>query len=131
MENTGWLCSSVMERPRVGMRWGLRGRSGRRQQGIEAAGAIERGEVVIAADVALAYVDLRHGAPTGALHHLLAARGLEVDAHLLDLRDPLGLEQALGHQAVGTGTGRVHGHAGHGVTSPGAGSPAPTPRCRP
>src|SRR5947209_7367742 len=59
--------------------------SGGGEQRVEAARAIERGEVVVAAHVAVAHVDLRHRAPAGALHHLLAAGRLQVDADLLDL----------------------------------------------
>src|ERR1700756_207602 len=54
----------------------------RGQQGIELAGAVERDEIVITADVDLADVYLRHGAPPGLAHHLQAQRRLEIDAHL-------------------------------------------------
>src|ERR1700754_3061831 len=65
--------------------------------------------------MAISDVDLRNGAAAGALHHLLAALGLEVDADLLDHLDTLGLEQPLGHDAVRAHTGGIHHHAGHDV----------------
>src|SRR5687768_13561041 len=91
MEKTGWLfcAASLMKLPSEGI--GL-GASGCGEQRIEPARAVECGEVVVAADVALAHVDLRHGAAAGALHHFLAALGLEVDADLLDLAHALRLE---------------------------------------
>src|SRR3954469_4545995 len=70
MENTGWFCGWLMERPCCGCGMGravLRG-----EQGPEAAGARWGGEVVIAPDVTLPDVDLGPRAPAGAVHHFLA-----------------------------------------------------------
>src|SRR3954470_12349777 len=124
IENTGWFCGWLMERPcgKSGKKRRAR-RSGVGEQRVQAARAVERGEVVVPADVALADVDLRHGAASRALHHLLPLLGLEVDADLLDRLHALGLEQPLRHQAEGAYPGRIHQHPGHRVTSPRAGSP--------
>src|SRR5512147_974749 len=54
------------------------------EQRIELARAVERHQVVVAADVHGADVDLRHGATPGALDHLDAPHGIEVDADLGD-----------------------------------------------
>src|SRR4051812_12781379 len=132
IEKTGSLvfCGSLMVRPSGGK--GMRRRDGARKGGasgcgeqrVEPAGTVEGGQVVVAADVALAYVDLRHRAATGALHHLVAAARLQVDADLLDVSDALGLEQPLGHEAVRADTGGIHEDLGHGrATSRAAGSP--------
>src|SRR4051812_25357311 len=137
MEKTGWsaFCGSLMEIP-SGERGAPGGagnakRSGGREQRVEPTRAVERGEVVVAAHVAVAHVDLGHGAPSGALHHFVAAAGLEVDADLLDLGDALRFQKALGHHAVGTDTGGVHQDLRHvRVTSPRAGSPCAIRRGR-
>src|SRR5688572_17446114 len=119
MEKTGWFvcAASVMKLPSGLDRYGA-GNLFVAEEGIEPARAVERGQVVVAAHVALADVDLRDGAPPRALHHLLAALGLEVDAHLLDLH-ALRLEQPLGHEAERAHAGRVHQHLGHGYRSTG------------
>src|SRR3954463_9997588 len=78
------------------------------EQRVELARAVERDEVVVAADVTLTDVDLRYGAPAGAAHHLGALRGLLVDADLRDLADPLGAQQPLGVDAVRAIPGCVH-----------------------
>ena len=78
------------------------------QQRIEPAGAVERDQVVEAADVGLADVDLRHRAPPGLGHHLDAARGLEVDPHLRDVRHALRVQEALRPDAVRAHGRRVH-----------------------
>src|SRR6185503_10851201 len=107
MLNCGWLfwfcCGmSLMELPSGQLSLWCR------EQRVEAARPVERGEVVVAADVALPHVDLRHGAPAGALDHLLAARRIEVHADLLDLGHALGAQQPLGHQAVRAYAGGIH-----------------------
>src|SRR5512135_1392513 len=84
------------------------------QQRIELAGAVQRRQVVETADVNVADVNLRHGAPPGLCHHLLALRRVEVDADLLDLRDALRLEQHLGALAIGADGSAVHAYRGHG-----------------
>src|SRR5258706_4867745 len=115
IENTGWLscCASLMELPSVELRGKSRRRSGRGQEGIEGARAIEGGEVVVAADVTGADVDLRNGAPSGALGHLVAARGIEVHADLLDLGHTFRAQQPFGHDAEGANPGRIHEDLGH------------------
>src|SRR5687768_3952160 len=69
---------------------------------------LERGEVVVAADVMVADVDLRHRAAPGALHHLLAPRGIGVDADLRDVPDALGGEEPLRLDAVRADGRGVH-----------------------
>jgi hypothetical protein len=59
------------------------------QQRFELAGAVELIQIVTTADVGVADVNLRHGAAAGLLHHLLATRGIEVDANLFDPGDAL------------------------------------------
>src|SRR5688572_16834409 len=95
--------------PRAGWRMGLRGcergdyrpaASGALQQRDEAAAAVERDQVIAAADVGVADEDLRHGAPLGGVHHRDAGLGVAVDADLLDLFDALGLEDLLGSNAI-------------------------------
>src|SRR5712675_98596 len=64
-----------------------------RQQRVELARVVERGEIVVAPDVRVADVDLRHRAPPGLAHHLVALPRIDVDADLLDLADTLRLQQ--------------------------------------
>src|SRR6187551_2910002 len=103
MENVGWVfwAASVMKLPSCGVLVvGFLERSRAicdpgswpGEERIQAAGAVEGGQVVVTADMACAHVDLRHGAPAGPFHHFLAPFGLEVDAHLFDLGHALGLE---------------------------------------
>ena len=42
--------------------------------------------------MALADEDLRHRAPAGELHHVLALNGVQIDAYFFDLRDTALLE---------------------------------------
>jgi hypothetical protein len=49
------------------------------QQGIQFAAGIQRGQVVETAHVAIADVDLGHGAAAGDAHHLLALGRIEID----------------------------------------------------
>jgi hypothetical protein len=60
-----------------------------RQQGIESARAIQRGQIIVAPDVRVADIDLRHGAPPGFFHHFGSARRITIDIHLLDFRHAL------------------------------------------
>src|SRR5487761_2550054 len=87
------------------------------QQRIELAGAIERGQIVETADVNLADIDLRHGAPAGFLYHLVAACRVEVDADFLDLGDAFRLEQHLGALTERTHGGAVHADRRHECAS--------------
>src|SRR4051812_22043250 len=66
-----------------------------REQRVELARMVELGEVVVAADVGLADVDLRHRAPAGLAHHLVALPRVDVDPDLLDVGDALRLQQHL------------------------------------
>jgi hypothetical protein len=108
---------------------GVIGRDHFRQR-FEAASPVEGGQVVVPADMAVADIDLGNRAPARALHHLLAPRGLEVDADFLDRGHAAGMQQALGHQAKGAHAGGVHHDLRH-LSAPPAGSPAPTPAARP
>src|SRR5690606_38125358 len=125
--NTGVLLSSAMmsrsqskARDRDGAGCGgrnyrraMRRASVLREQGREAAALVERDQVVAAAHVMLADEALRHGAPPGDLHHVLALGRVQVDADLLDGVDAALLEQRLGVQAVGAHQGRIHLHFCH------------------
>src|SRR4029077_13337738 len=64
-------------RPGPGGPWGLAA-----EQLVELAAAVERHEVLVAPDMEIADVDLRHGAPSGAFHHRPALRRLEIHANL-------------------------------------------------
>ena len=78
----------------------------------QAAALVQRDEVVAAAHMGVADIDLRHGAAAGARHHGLALGGIEVDADLLDLLHAARLQQLLGADAVGADLRRVHGDGG-------------------
>ena len=85
-----------------------------REQGDQAAPAVERDQVVAAADMGLADEDLRHRAPAREVHHGGARLRVAVDADLLDLLDALGLEDLLGANAVRANGGGVHLDVLHG-----------------
>jgi hypothetical protein len=89
------LAHEAVLRERIGTR------AVRARAGVEAAGAVERGEVVVAADVALADIDL--GTVRRPVRCIISSRalGLEVDADSSRSRHALRLEQALGHDAEG------------------------------
>src|SRR5256885_5486024 len=88
---------------------GRRAASGRfLQQCAKLAGAVERDQVVVAADVQRADIYLRDGAATCFLHHFLTARGLEIDSNLGDLRHAFRAEQPLCLDAEWTNRRRVH-----------------------
>src|SRR5688500_8709103 len=94
------------------------------EEWIELACALERIEIVAAADVELADPDLRHRAPAALLHHLHAPVGLQVDANFFDRRALLA-QQPVGRLAEGAGSGQVHQHFRHpAVTSPREARPA-------
>ena len=78
------------------------------EQRQQAVAAIQGDQVVAAADVRRADVDLRHGAPAGALDHGLALAGVVVDADLFQIGYAAGLEQGFGALAVGTVVRAVH-----------------------
>src|SRR5450759_1209581 len=112
MPNIGCCCGSFIGVPLVEGR-GYQSSGLATQQRLELAGTIEGRQIVESADVNLADVDLRHGAPAGPFHHLAAPRGFEVDADFLDLGDAPGLEQHLGALAVRADAGAVHADLGH------------------
>src|SRR5688572_4854010 len=112
----GAVCKSAMDNPSGGkpaiLRYGgcadrLRPRSGFEELR-ERPGTLERRQVVVAADVLVADVDLRDGTAAGARHHLLALAGIGVDADLGDVRDALRREQSLRLQTIGTDARGVH-----------------------
>src|SRR5690606_32361731 len=107
--NTGACACSVMDGSFGGReRCVALGRTRSGKQRHEPALAVERGQVVEAADVALADEDLRHGAPAGLLDHLVTAHGIEVDPDLLDLLDAALLQKHLGALAIRAHRGGVH-----------------------
>src|SRR6476646_6357153 len=126
MENRGafWLSSAMGSSLRK--RNGGRGRETRRraepaglpgrrlwrdgEERLEAAGAVERDQVVAAADVGIADEDLRHGVAAGELDHGRALGGALVDPDLVELLDPALAQQRLGPDAVGAGGSAVHLH---------------------
>src|SRR5690348_7765678 len=79
-----------------------------REERLEAAAAVERDQLVAAADVDVTDEDLRHRPAVREAHHVLALVGLEVDADLVDLLDAALLEERLGAQAVGARRRAVH-----------------------
>jgi hypothetical protein len=70
------------------------------EHGLQAAAAIERDQVIATADMGVADENLRHGASTRDLHHVLALLRVGVDADLFDLGDPFGLQDLLGPDAI-------------------------------
>ena len=106
-----------------------------REQRREPAGAVERDQVLVAADVDVADVDLRHGAAAGALHHRHRARrdrGRRGSSRSpsrpwrrrkRSARTQYGTDVAVEYIVI---VGRAVGH----LTSPPAGRPSSTPRSR-
>src|SRR6185369_12987127 len=95
---------------------------------------VERDQVLVAADVDVADVDLGNGAPAGLLHHRHAHARIEVDPDLGNGGYALRTEESLGPDAKGATRRGVHGDrrrgAGH-ITSPPASRPSSTRRIRP
>ena len=54
----------------------------------EAAGLVERVQVVKAAHVGIAHVDLRHGTAARDAHHVLSSLGVEIHTNFFNVRDP-------------------------------------------
>src|SRR5439155_5117769 len=79
-----------------------------REERREPARTIEGHEVLVAADMALADINLRHGPPTRPLHHLHATRRIEIDANLGDFADAFGAQIALRPNAIRTDRRRIH-----------------------
>src|SRR6185369_3860548 len=75
---------------------------------LEAAAAVERDQLVAAADVDVADEDLGHRPAVRHANHVLALVGLEVDADLIDLLDAALLQKRLGAQAIRARRGAVH-----------------------
>ena len=74
------------------------------QQRHQAAFGVQGHQVVTAAHMGVAHVNLRHGATPSGLHHVVALGGVQVDADFFNLLNTLGFEQLLGADAVGTET---------------------------
>ena len=68
-------------------RW-MKIQKGAGKQRLQLAGLVEGDEIVATTDMGIADVDLRHGAPAGFLHHLVAQRRIEVDTDFLDSATP-------------------------------------------
>src|SRR5664280_23087 len=83
------------------------------EQRLEAAGAIERDQLVAAADMRVADEDLRHGVAMRQLDHRLAFGRPLVDADLVDRLDAALRQQRLRAQAVGAASGAEHLHGLH------------------
>src|SRR6202000_191348 len=80
------------------------------EQRRQTARTIERGQVIVTADMCFADENLRHLAAARAGHHFLAARRILVDQHFLDLVDAARLQQTLGHLAIRAHLRAVHDH---------------------
>jgi flagella basal body P-ring formation protein FlgA len=59
------------------------------QQRVKPARAIQRGQIIVAADMRVADVDLRHGAPPGLFHHFSSARRITINIDFFNLRHAL------------------------------------------
>src|SRR5690348_11070800 len=104
----------------AGERWRRRrsapglSRAGQGQERLEAAAAVQRDELVAAADVDVADEDLRHRPAVRKADHLLALVGVEVDADLVDLLDAALLEKRLRPQTIRARRRAVHLDGLHG-----------------
>ena len=76
--------------------------------------ALERVEVVAAADVLIADPDLRHRVAAAGLGAHLGAQLALADVDLLECRNALLAQELLCHVAVGAKAGRVDSDLGHG-----------------
>ena len=83
------------------------------KQGIEAARAIERMQVIATADMALADKNLRNRPPTRLRNHFLLAIRVLIDVNLVDVGNAFGAQQRLGPLAVGTPIRCIHLDFGH------------------
>src|SRR5690606_32576140 len=91
-----------------------RGRSGFGvEQRHQTVGSIQRGQVIVAAYMGLAYVDLRHGAPARAFHHDGTLLGILVDADLLDFGHAALFEQHFSAYAIRAHGGAIHCYGSH------------------
>ena len=61
----------------------------------------------------IAYVDLRHGTPTGFLHHFVAQLWLQINPDLMNIGHALAQQQTLGVAAIGANGTAVHGDFSH------------------
>jgi hypothetical protein len=61
----------------------------------------------------LTYVDLRHGTPTGFLHHFVAQLRLQIDPDFMNIGHALAQQQTLGVAAVRANGAAVHGDFSH------------------
>src|SRR5512134_572922 len=97
-------CWSLTGAPSGGVRCPARVRRGScgGEQGLERPRPIQRVEIVAAADVRLADVDLRHGAPPGLRLELGPALGVQHDVDHFDLDDALLAQERFGAAAERT-----------------------------
>jgi hypothetical protein len=86
------------------------------QQGHQPALAIQRDQIIAAAYMRAADENLRHGAPPGDLHHVVALYGIGINADFLNLLHALGFEDLLGANAVGANGRGVHFYSLHDVS---------------
>jgi hypothetical protein len=61
----------------------------------------------------IAYVDLRHGTPTGFLHHFVTQLRLQINPDFMNIGHALAQQQALGIVAIGANGTAVHGDFSH------------------
>src|SRR5690606_14744472 len=94
------------------------GSSLRAKQRHQAIDAVQRRQVVVAAHMGVANIDLRNGAPARAFHHDGALGGVQVYAYFLDMSDAALLEQHFGADAIGADGGAVHRYGCHGFPLP-------------
>src|SRR5512135_2915832 len=87
--------------------------SGTLKQRVEAAGALQSGQVIEATDVDVPDIDLRNRTAPGPVHHFDAAVGLEIDPDLFDVGHASPVEQLFGPVAKGTDGGAIHADLGH------------------
>src|SRR4051794_33712566 len=86
-----------------------------RKQRIELAGALQRMQVVAAADVRFTDENLRHGpAAVRASHHFGAARAFHAHVDLEEL-DALALQQRFGGAAIAAPGRGIDFHRGHSL----------------
>ena len=84
------------------------GRSGLRQQGHQAAAAVQVHQVIAATDVRTSNKNLGHGTPPRDFHHVRPLIRVGVNANFLNVLHTLGFKNALGLNAVWADCGGVH-----------------------
>ncbi|HSC39221.1 MAG TPA: hypothetical protein VLD19_15165, partial [Chitinophagaceae bacterium] len=91
--------------------------SGALQQGLKLAITIEGMQVVKAADMGFADINLRYRAASGLLHHRVALRRIEINPDLFDIFHAFCLQQLLGANAIRTHSGAIHYYMGSHYSS--------------